>query len=58
MRFFDFHCDTIGECYLKNKHLARNNLHIDLQKSSSFASYGQVFAIWIPDEKRGEAAFT
>ena len=58
MRFFDFHCDTIGECYLQNKHLARNDLHIDLQKSSSFASYGQVFAIWIPDEKRGEAAFT
>lgn len=57
MRFFDFHCDTIGECYLQKKNLASNDLHIDLQKSKCFEKYGQVFAIWIPDEKRGEAAF-
>ncbi|MGN0571483.1 MAG: dipeptidase [Candidatus Fimenecus sp.] len=58
MRFFDFHCDTIGECYLQKKHLASNDLHIDLQSSKSFENYGQMFAIWIPDEKRGEAAFS
>ncbi|MGN0520904.1 MAG: dipeptidase [Candidatus Fimenecus sp.] len=58
MRFFDFHCDTIGECYLQKKHLASNDLHIDLQKGSFFDTYGQVFAIWIPDEKRGTAAFS
>lgn len=58
MNFFDFHCDTIGECYMQNKHLASNDLHIDLQKSNSFEKYGQVFAVWIPDEKRGEAAFS
>lgn len=58
MNFLDFHCDTIGECYLQNQHLANNALHIDLQKSKCFAKYGQVFAIWIPDEKRGDAAFS
>lgn len=58
MNFFDFHCDTIGECYMQNKHLASNDLHIDLQKSKCFEKYGQVFAVWIPDEKRGEAAFS
>lgn len=57
MRFFDFHCDTIGECCLQKKHLADNDLHISLRKSKCFEKYGQVFAIWIPDEKRGEAAF-
>lgn len=58
MRFFDFHCDTIGECCLQKKHLADNDLHISLRKSKCFEKYGQVFAIWIPDEKRGEGAFT
>ncbi len=58
MRFFDFHCDTIGECCLQKKHLADNDLHISLRKSKCFEKYGQVFAIWIPDEKRGAAAFT
>lgn len=58
MNFLDFHCDTIGECYMQNKSLANNDLHIDLQKSKCFAKYGQVFAIWIPDEKRGEVAFS
>ena len=58
MRFFDFHCDTVGECCLQKKHLADNDLHISLRKSKCFEKYGQVFAIWIPDEKRGEGAFT
>ncbi len=58
MNFFDFHCDTIGECYLQNKPLYKNDLHINLQKAACFSSYGQVFAIWIPDEKRGETAFS
>lgn len=58
MNFFDFHCDTIGECYMQQKCLASNDLHIDLQKSRCFTNYGQVFAIWIPDEKRGEDAFS
>lgn len=57
MKFFDFHCDTIGECYLQNKRLADNDLHIHLKKANAFSCYGQVFAIWIPDEKRGESAY-
>lgn len=58
MNLFDFHCDTIGECYLQNKRLADNDLHISLKKADVFSHYGQVFAIWIPDEKRGDAAFS
>lgn len=58
MKFLDFHCDTIGECCLQNKSLFKNDLHIDLQRASAFSAYGQLFAIWIPDEKRGETAFS
>ncbi len=58
MNFFDFHCDTIGECVLQHKSLSANDLHIDLQKAACFKQYGQLFAVWIPDEKRGEEAFS
>lgn len=58
MNFLDFHCDTIGECYLQNKSLFENDLHIDLRRASKFSAYGQLFAIWIPDEKRGDTAYS
>lgn len=58
MNFLDFHCDTIGECYLQNKPLLNNDLHISLEKAKVFSKYGQMFAIWIPDEKRGDEAFS
>ena len=32
MKFFDLHCDTITECYLKNKGLKTNDLDISLEK--------------------------
>lgn len=58
MNYFDFHCDTIGECYNQNKALLNNNLHIDLFRAKkSFNNYCQTFAVWIPDEKRGEPAY-
>ncbi len=52
MKFFDLHCDTIGECYKNKTSLRKNNLHISLEKATGFESYTQVFAIWIPDELR------
>ena len=58
MRIFDLHCDTIGECFKQGKSLKKNDLHIDLERLSKYKSYTQVFAIWIPDEYRGEQAFS
>lgn len=58
MRLFDLHCDTIGECCKRGLSLKENNLHIDLKRGSSLGRYTQVFAIWIPDELRGEAALS
>lgn len=53
MKFFDLHCDTIGECYNKKLPLRKNNLHIDLERAKELGEYTQVFAVWIPDELRG-----
>ena len=56
MKFFDLHCDTIGECYNKKIPLRKNNLHIALERAKELGEYSQVFAIWIPDELRGKDA--
>lgn len=57
MRLFDLHCDTIYECYRKGFSLDINPLHTDLTRGGRYAPWGQVFAVWIPDTCRGEAAF-
>ena len=56
MKFFDLHCDTIGECYLQKQPLYRNHLHLDLSRGAEFSAWTQCFAIWIPDEIRGQQA--
>ncbi len=56
MRLFDLHCDTLYECFHKGCELDRNPLHIDLARASAFDQYGQVFAVWMPDTLRGQAA--
>lgn len=56
MRYFDLHCDTITECYLKNADLFDNNLHWSLKRAKEYNPLAQVFAIWIPDEFRGDSA--
>ena len=56
MRLFDLHCDTVYELYHRGESLQRNNLHVDLARASRFPAWSQVFAVWIPDEWRGERA--
>ncbi len=56
MKFFDLHCDTIGECANRGLPLRSNQLDIDLRRASGFDKWRQVFAIWMPDEHRGEKA--
>lgn len=51
------HCDTIYECCQRDAYLARNRLHVDLARGLRYAQWGQVFAVWMPDTLRGEAAF-
>lgn len=56
MKVFDLHCDTVGECFKNNLDLYKNPLHFSLEKAQEYDEYCQVFAVWIPDELRGEAA--
>lgn len=56
MRLFDLHCDTAGECFNRKIPLLENDLHISLCKGKRLDGWTQVFAIWIPDNLRGEKA--
>ena len=57
MRIFDLHCDTALELYTQKEILNDNTLAISLDKGKDFEKWNQVFAIWIPDNIRGEAAY-
>lgn len=56
MNYFDLHCDTITECFTQGAELLDNKLHWSLKKAKIYSKIAQVFAIWIPDTIRGEAA--
>jgi len=57
MKYFDLHCDTASECYKKGLGLSSNGLQISLEKTERYERWAQVFAVWISDDLRGEAAF-
>lgn len=56
MKFFDLHCDTAGECFKAGKSLFDNDMHLSICKGKCLDTWAQVFAIWISDELRGDAA--
>lgn len=57
MRLFDLHCDTVTECRSSGMSLRENTLHLDRERARCFDAWAQVFAIWIPDDVRGEDAW-
>lgn len=57
MRYFDLHCDTMTECFLHDRPLRENDLHVNLRKAEALETYVQCYAVWIPDDLRGDAAF-
>ena len=57
MRYFDLHCDTMTECSLRNIPLRQNELHVNLEKAKALDPFVQCYAVWIPDDLRGKAAF-
>lgn len=56
MRFFDLHCDTLYKATTQNSDFNNDTYHITLNKASNIENYKQIFAIWIPDEIKGEYA--
>lgn len=57
MRLFDLHCDTLYKCYIEKGSLLSNSAHVAVDRSGLFDTYTQVFAIWIPDDRRNESAW-
>lgn len=57
MRLFDLHCDTLTECFDKRENLLENRRHLDLARGGKMEAWAQLFAVWMPDHLRGEAAF-
>ena len=58
MRFFDLHCDTMGECSLKDIPLRNNQtLQISLERAGNFSAWFQCFAAWIPDDAASPLAY-
>lgn len=58
LKYFDLHCDTIGECALQNVPLKQNSLNISLERAAGFDAWAQAFACWIPDNLRGGDALS
>lgn len=56
VNFFDLHCDTLSKALNEDKKLYENNFHISLKRAQKYENYIECFAVWIPDEFRGEAA--
>lgn len=57
MKYFDLHCDTATECFDKGLELYQNNLQLSIEKGKNLEQWVQVYAIWMNDELRGEAAY-
>lgn len=55
MRYFDMHCDTIGECYRQNQNLRENTLQVSFSHARFLRAWGQVFAVWIPDDLQAQS---
>ena len=56
LKLFDLHCDTLTECFHSGKSLLENDLHLDIRRGLGFERWVQCFAVWIPDEVRGDEA--
>lgn len=57
MRYFDLHCDTMTECAVKDIPLRKNHLHVNLESVNTWEHYVQCYAVWLPDDLRGEDAW-
>ena len=56
MKIFDLHCDTLGRAIDENKSLISQDFHVDIEKGIKYDKWVQCFAIFIPDEIRGDRA--
>lgn len=58
MIYSDLHCDTVTRCFKKGESLFDAKGHINYFKIEQLTGYRQCFALFVDDEKRGDAAFS
>lgn len=58
MDLFDLHCDTAFECAitLNNTDICKGAKHISLNRGGYLSKWRQIFAVFMPDEYRGDKA--
>jgi len=56
MNLFDLHCDTLSRCIKQSEPLAFAGGHLSLERGARYERWGQVFAVFVPDNLHGEAA--
>ncbi len=54
----DLHCDTLTALYPENGALYENNRAVSLKKGCILPNWAQVYAIFLSDELRGDAAYS
>lgn len=56
MKFFDLHCDTLYKALMSNSSIYENDYQLSIKRGLRFSPWFQCFAIWIPDDMRGQKA--
>lgn len=57
MNYFDLHCDTPYECYVKNKNFSDASLAVNSAAARDFGRWYQCFAVWIKDDMHNPLEF-
>lgn len=57
MDFFDLHCDTAYEMYVKNQEFKVNKLAVSGVKGEIFENWNQTFAVWIKENEENPFVF-
>ncbi len=57
MNFFDLHCDTAYEMYVKKQDFSKNNLAVSGEKGEIFENWYQTFAVWLPENTKNPFNF-
>lgn len=58
LKIFDLHCDTLGRAIDENRSLISKDFHVEVEKGLKYDKWVQCFAIFIPDDYRGNKAFS
>lgn len=58
LKLFDLHCDTLLRALDENGGIVDNDYQLSVLRGRKYGAWAQCFAVWIPDECRGDAAIS